>query len=563
MIAVSGVTRENFDDSGLSSGYAVGTQMSDIETEILSLIKGTFSGIADLPMRNLNRERTRTELLAGTAVVQNRAVALFQNARTALFDNLNKSIKNGYEVGKASGARQTKRKPIETPLTENPYGNETVRLANGSLLKAMGMAVTGAVRGATAAIALLTGSAFLDSELSFRQAYDNFVVPTFEKGLPGKVTVDGKELSLVSYTEMIARESSQQALLIGESAAANEAGLYLVQISAHFACCPLCEPWQNAILIDDVWADGKPDGVHRLLSEARRAGLFHYNCRHVKRIYIPGRTVASNPPNYDPEKVTVNYELEQLQRRLERDIRNEKRKLTLCLTDAERANAERKIADKQAQLRGLVRFADEHGYKVYRQNWKEQIDFRHETALPYASPVGRGLSAGENTEHPYGKILSEHAYTDLGAELKTAETEIVQYDVEHAYVFTRDGKAIHVEGNRFTVDTTAVGADALRGAVVTHNHPHELRAPSMQDLQSIARDGIAELRTVDKTYLYVLRFEEPIAEDEVRSIYQEAKFRVWERSQAGEIEIVSDDQIFFLEEFVKLAKGVYYDRIHR
>lgn len=562
MIAISGVTRENFDDSGLSNGYAVGTKMSDIETEILSLIKGTFAGIPEVPMRNLDRERTRTELLAGTAIVQNRAVALFQNARTALFDSLNISIKNGYEVGTASGARQTKRKPIDTTLTENPYGNEMVRLANGSLLKAMGMAVMGAVRGTTAAIALLTSSAFFDSELSFRQAYDRFVVPTFEKGLPGKATVDGKELSLVSYTEMVARESSQQALLIGESAAANEAGLYLVQISAHFACCPLCEPWQNAILIDDVWADGKPDGVHRLLSEARRAGLFHYNCRHVKRIYIPGKTVPNNPPNYDPEKVTVNYELEQTQRRLERDIRNEKRKLTLCLTDAERANAERKIADRQAQLRGLVRFADDHGYKVYRQNWKEQIDFRHEPTLPYSSPVGRGLSAGENAEHPYGKILSERTYSNLDAELKTAELEIVQYDVEHAYVFTRDGKAIHVEGNRFTVDTTAVGADALRGAVVTHNHPHELRAPSMQDLLSISRDGIAELRTVDKTYLYVLRFEELITEKSVNDIYQQAMYAALERARAGEIEII-DENASFLEEFVKLAKGVYYDRVYR
>ena len=390
MIELNSVTRENFDDSGLSNGYAIGTKMSDIETEILELIKGAFAGVTDVPMRELDREQARTKLLAYTAGIQTRAISAFQNAREELFDNLNRSIENGFRVGKAGGARQTGSKPPPIALTDSARGKETVRLANGNLLKAMGLAVQGAINGATAAITLLTSGMLADTDMTFRQAYDRFVVPQFEKGLPGKTTVDGKQISLVGYAETIARESSQQALLIGESAAAKDAGYSLVQISAHYACCPLCEPWQNAILVDDVWADGKPDGVHRLMSEAYQngRGLFHYNCRHVKRIYIPGKTVANNPPNYDPEKVAVNYELEQTQRRLERDIRNEKRKLIMSLTDDERAKAESKIAERQAQLRGLVKFADDNGYKVYRQNWKEQITFEKKPTRPYQPPEG-------------------------------------------------------------------------------------------------------------------------------------------------------------------------------
>jgi len=296
-------------------------------------------------MRTLPKEQTRTRLFEHTVGIQASAIALFQNARTELFDNLNRSIENGFRVGKASGARQTGSKPPPIALTDSARGKETVRLANGNLLKAMGLAVQGAINGATAAITLLTSGMLADTDMTFRQAYDRFVVPQFEKGLPGKTTVDGKQISLVGY-----------------------------------------EPWQNAILVDDVWADGKPDGVHRLMSEALLAGLFHYNCRHVKRIYIPGKTVANNPPNYDPEKVAVNYELEQTQRRLERDIRNEKRKLIMSLTDDERAKAESKIAERQAQLRGLVKIADDNGYKVYRQNWKEQITFEKKPTRPYEPP---------------------------------------------------------------------------------------------------------------------------------------------------------------------------------
>lgn len=555
MIEIDGVTRENFDDSGLSNGYAIGTQMSDIETEILTLIKGAFAGIPDVPMQELDRERTRTELLAKTAGIQASAISLFQTARTDLFDSLNSSLKNGFTVGKNNGALQTGHSAGKADLTDEVQGQETVRLANGSLLKAMGLAVVGAVTGMTSSIVLMCGDAMSHADMTFRQAYDRFVVPQFETGLPGKTTVDGRQISLVSYTETIARESSQQALLLGESIAAREAGYYLVQISAHYACCPLCEPWQNAILVDDKWAGGKPDGVHELISVAVQSGLFHYNCRHVKRIYIPGKTVANNPPNYDPEKVAVNYELEQVQRKLERGIRDKKRTLTMSLTESERAKAEASIRDKQAQLRGLVKFADENDYKVYRQNWKEQITFEKRPTLPYSMQTS-GLSSKNNPTSQYGEVVTVKKYTDLDKALQEAENEIGQYQVEHAYVFAKDGREIHVKGDKSTVDTTVVGADALNGAVVTHNHPHELRAPSLQDLQSISRNKLAELRTLDKTNVYVLRYNRTISEEEIGTNYYLAKRSAWQRMADGE---QGDENRLFLEEFLKLTKGVHYE----
>ena len=367
MIDISGVTRENFDNSGLSNGHEIGTKISDVETEILRLIKGVFEGIPNVPMRELNPHDLRSRLLSRAAQVQFQAITMFKNVRDDVFEKLNSSIKNGFEVGKRSGASQTDTDVSETPLEEIPQGKETVKRANGSLFKAMALAVKGAVSGLTSGIAFMT-TTLRDAEMAFYEAYDRYVVPPFEKGLPGKTAVNGQQISLVSYSETVARESSQQALLIGESVAANEAGYNLVQISAHYACCPFCEPWQNAILIDDDAGEVSPDGVHKLLSEARRAGLFHPNCRHLKRIYIPGKTLPNNPPNYDPKKVAVNYELEQIQRRLEREIRNKKRVLEMSLTDEERAKAEASIRDKQAQLRGLVKFADKNGFKVYRQN---------------------------------------------------------------------------------------------------------------------------------------------------------------------------------------------------
>lgn len=398
MIDIGSVSRENFDDSDLGRAYEIGMKMSDTEIEILRLIKGVFREIPDVPMRNLNPNDLQTKLLSKFATVQSQSITLFQTVRDDVFGLLNRSVENGFEVGKRSGANQIGADIPKTRLTETEQGKETVKQANGSLLKAMAFAVMGAVSGITSAIAFLSSS-MKNADMTFREAYDRFVVPRFEQGLPGKTAVNGRQISLVSYCETVAREGSQQALLLGESVAAKDSENYLVQISAHYACCPLCEPWQNAILIDDVWADGKPDGVHKLLSEAVRSGLFHINCRHLKRIYIPGKTVASNPPNYDPEKVAVNYELEQMQRRLEREIRNKKRVLEMSLTQDERAKAETAVRNKQAQLRGLVRFADKNGYKVYRQNWKEEITFEKSPTVPYSFQNGKRETLTKSAEN--------------------------------------------------------------------------------------------------------------------------------------------------------------------
>lgn len=517
MIEIGTVTRDNFDDSGLSNGYVVGTQMSDIETEILRLIKGVFEGIPNRPMRDINKASLLTEILGKTAVVQSQAVKLFQNARDSLFASLNESIANGFTVGKNSAAQQVNRLPSDAVITDYERGRETVRLANGSLLKAEALAVTGAMAGISSAIALLTKGAIADSQEKFRECYDRYVVPQFESGLPGKTTVDGKQISLVSYSEMVARESSQQALLLGESVTAQEWGYSLVMISAHYACCPLCEPWQNTVLVDDYFSDGKPDGVHQLLSTAINSGLFHPNCRHVKRIYIPGKTFPSNPPNYDPEKVAVNYELEQLQRRLEREIRNEKRKLTMSLTADETAKAQAKIKEKQAQLRGLVRFADDNGYKVYRQNWKEQIDFEKTPTRPYGVYIAddeltnsaqsgtieiqRNQATGRasairlmdaDLNKRQKKVLEQlnkpgDSFVSTKSQIKTKDIAALtaKENVEFA-LFTKGNKRMIVRGTQFE---TPVGEQRLRQLAEdgwkfsAHTHP------GVGDISMIASDG--------------------------------------------------------------------------
>lgn len=71
-------------------------------------------------------------------------------------------------------------------------------------------------------------------------------------------------------------------------------GAHLIQISRHGGSCDLCKPFENKVLIDDVYSGGtffdkykdykKVPSKYRahvaFLSEAMREGLFHDGCRH-------------------------------------------------------------------------------------------------------------------------------------------------------------------------------------------------------------------------------------------------------------------------------------------
>jgi hypothetical protein len=386
------VSRENFDSSGLSTGYTVSSIITDIETNILRLVKGVFGGIGDVKVKDINRQEFLSATLAQSELLKNRSVELFQSQQANIFSNLNASISNGFNVGVSTTKRELTMNTsfdsggLAFNIADLERGKDIINGANASILSAEAKSIDSAVSKLLAGIALIIGGA-VPAEMSVAQAYDDFIVPTFTDGLTGKVTSDGKNLTVGTYSEGITRENSQQALLLGESVVAGEAGYYLVHISAHASSCPLCRPWEDTILVDDVYTDGKPDGQHKRLSAAIASGLFHYNCRHKKTIYIPGKFKHVTPANYDPEKSAVNYELEQIQRRMERNIRIEKRKFEMSLSVPAINQASAKIKQYQANIRSLERYAEENGYKMYRHNWKEQVSYvTPKPTRPYEIP---------------------------------------------------------------------------------------------------------------------------------------------------------------------------------
>lgn len=198
------------------------------------------------------------------------------------------------------------------------------------------------------------------------QAIDIASHDFLHEGINSIVYSDGKRVNIASYAEVCLRSSSKKAYHTGEGARAAEWGEYLVQVTVHGSTCPKCAPWQGRVLIDDVYAGGKSDGKHALLSEAMAEGLYHPNCRHTHGVYFDGISYAPLETG-NAEQDEEMYKAEQKQRYLERKIREWKRVKEGSVDDVERRKAEFKVKQWQAIMRKHINNNDFLSRKYNRE----------------------------------------------------------------------------------------------------------------------------------------------------------------------------------------------------
>lgn len=183
------------------------------------------------------------------------------------------------------------------------------------------------------------------------------------------------EKDIVALSEFQLRNDGRNLQLKAEGERSAEYGMHYFQISGHPSSCPLCTPWQGKVVIDDVFAAGKPDGKTPLMSEAIAQGLYHFNCRHERTVYIPG---VSKPNLYRKDiaslkETATRYAIEQQQRYNERGIREWKLREAAALTDKEQQLAQYKVKEWQAKQHDLRKIAKQEGVPFYRQYSREQI----------------------------------------------------------------------------------------------------------------------------------------------------------------------------------------------
>lgn len=187
-----------------------------------------------------------------------------------------------------------------------------------------------------------------------------------DHGISGFVDGRGRNWEIETYAEMTTRTSSGRAMIDGRLEVYVADGREFVIVSDSPQECKLCRPFEGKGLSISGNGVGTTVGGIRIVDTidgARAAGLQHPNCRHDLRPIIPGLTEKPKGTE-DPE----GDRLRQEQRRLERGVRQWKRREAVALTDDERAAARAKVREWQGRVKTHV---DEHGLK--RQRQREQL----------------------------------------------------------------------------------------------------------------------------------------------------------------------------------------------
>ena len=100
---------------------------------------------------------------------------------------------------------------------------------------------------------------------------------------------NGARHTLSSYANMAIRTANKRAYLTGEGESRRSRGISTVIVNKQSGPCPLCLPFMNKILIDDVWSGGQAsDGPYPLMSTAIAAGLYHPNCEDIHSTFFEG-----------------------------------------------------------------------------------------------------------------------------------------------------------------------------------------------------------------------------------------------------------------------------------
>lgn len=310
-------------------------------------------------------------------------------------------------------------------------------------------------------------------------------------------------VNIADYAEMALRTASHRATLLGEGSKRDELGVHLVFVSAHANACKLCLPWQGQILIDDVFSHPNDEYIakykekYKLLSDAIKAGLLHPNCRHTLATYFEGVTRLPKPQ--DPEKALQNYNNEQKQRQLEREIRKRKRILAGTVEDEDQKEAKANLRQAQKNLRDFLEAHPE----FKRSHRREKV---HGTAANLGS--GNGGTADKSK----GEYIETITPSEIDKCIEKYENEIKDYPVEHAYIIHDNGKVVRYIGNDQSV---SFPTNDISGAIITHNHPIIDGEPSnsfqKDDFSFLQSNGL-DIKSLRATY-GDLRYEVTVLKD--------------------------------------------------
>jgi hypothetical protein len=176
------------------------------------------------------------------------------------------------------------------------------------------------------------------------EAYESLI----RRGIDGFTDTSGRKWELSAYVEMATRTAAQRAFNVSHLDRMQALGIDLFTVPGDGHPCPLCLPWEGAVL-----SVGPDDRATATIADATASGLFHPRCRHTLSSYIPGVSDLPEPHDWTLDDAD-RYAESQQQRALERDIRAAKRQLAGALDADMTKKATAAVRQAQANMRAFI-----------------------------------------------------------------------------------------------------------------------------------------------------------------------------------------------------------------
>ncbi len=188
-----------------------------------------------------------------------------------------------------------------------------------------------------------------------------------EQGVPALVDKAGRKWSPDVYVRTVVNSSINSATNDTELLRYRQYGS-LVKVSSHIGCRPSHLQYQDHVYSLDGNTDKYPD-FESTTGYGTITGIGGINCRHYTIPYIEGYGSMPVPQQSDDDNA-VRYQLEQTQRRLEREVRKAKRKLIAAkkLGDQSDITAAQELVRRRQSV--TRQFVNKHG--LVRQYSREK-----------------------------------------------------------------------------------------------------------------------------------------------------------------------------------------------
>ncbi len=362
---------------------------ADLESQLISNQRALFQSYPNSSLSAV--ENFQMNMRANQSMLEQVNVQAISNAYRQATSYMNDTITKGYNRGVSSVASQ-----LDTDINNNE-NERAMALKNNadSVIARMCRIALSSAMGAFSGI--VSAVSVYNQAQDLYQAVDQAQSRYLEKGIVGSVNTNGAQTNIETFADIVEGEFDHNATLTGEGHARDETGNYYVVVTAHVGCCEKCAKWENLVLIDDWKANGQPDGVHPLLSEAVSQGLLHPNCRHRFRVPFKGeekKLKGDYHETWTAEQNRRQYQAEQKQRHYEREIRKYKRLEQGSLTQSEQLKAHQKVLEYQAKQREHIKQSNQlDGVKLFRQYERERIGGQ---TKPQVSPEFQGINDGIN-----------------------------------------------------------------------------------------------------------------------------------------------------------------------